>query len=247
MKRVVQILIAITALAAGIGAAWYGRSTYLNSVVTVQLPVPQTEIQPYTVIAPGMLAWREYPRALISAQHDYATQPEQLVGKISTSTLIAGLPIPVQRVAPPDEFRLAAADLEVVSIPVSPDFAVGGQVQIGDKVNIYRLTAWEESIPNPMLTAPMGVFTETVTVPVSAGYPETFTKVELVATVSVVQVLSGDGLTEANEGEDPQPLQILVLAAPPETALKILELQAATTVGNNQMWITLAVPGTEYE
>jgi len=243
MKRVIQILIALVAIAAGIAGAWYGRNTYLDNVVTVQLPVPQSEIEPYTMITPAMLAWREYPRALVSTQQDYVTQPEQLVGKISTSTLVAGLPIPAQRVASPDEFRLAAAELEVVSIPVSPEFAVGGQVKIGDKINVYRLTAWEENAQNALLTAPIDVFTETV--PVTPDRPSTFTEVELIATVPVVQVLSGDGIAEANEGEDPQPLQILVLAAPPEVARQILEAQAATTVGNNQIWITLAVPDTK--
>ena len=246
MKRIVQFAIAIIAIGAGLFGAWYGRTTYLNSVVSVQLPVPQSEIEPYSIITPDMLAWREYPRALISSQHDYASQPEQLVGKIATSTLLAGLPVPVQRVASPEEFRLAAEDLEVLSLPVSPEVTVGGQVKVGDKVNIYLATVLEGNNGEGIIPAvPADVFTGTLPAhPVMApGTQITATAtVHLVATVPVIQILSGDGLDVAGQGEDPQPLQILVVAAPPDIAQEIIRTQAVTTVGNNQVWITLATP-----
>ena len=146
MKRIFQIILGLVAIAAGLTGAWYGRSTYLENVITVQLPVPLQDIEPYTILTPEMLAWRDFPRALIAEQGDYATQPDELTGKITTSILAAGLPIPARLVATPSEFRLAEAELEVFSLPVTPEVAVGGQIQIGDQVNIYRLTAWEEPV-----------------------------------------------------------------------------------------------------
>jgi Flp pilus assembly protein CpaB len=214
-----------------------------------------------------MLAWRDFPRALIETQGDYATQPEDLTGKITTSRLVAGLPIPTRLVVSPSEFRLADPDLEVLSLPVTPEVAVGGQIQIGDQVNIYRLTAWEEPVVG--LLTPSGIASSgsiwntvpdsmgdsgpsdagdaiqtgiTLTETVSTAQTQTFTKIELIATVPVVQVLSGDGTREAQSEAEPVPLQILVLAAPPAVVQDILDAQAATTVGNNQLWITLAVP-----
>ena len=83
---------------------------------------------------------------------------------------------------------------------------------------------------------------KTLTETIPTTQPQTFTEIELIATVPVVQVLSNDGIAEANRDEEPVPLQILVIAAPPEIVQAILEAQAATTVGNNQLWITLAVP-----
>jgi hypothetical protein len=236
-----------------------------------------------------MLAWRDFPRALIADQGDYATQPDELTGKITTSRLAAGLPIPARLVAIPSEFRLADADLEVLSLPVTPAIAVGGQIQIGDQVNIYYLTAWEEpatglftppgfmhsqgitkTIPDPQGgsfsagdaipddtgeafpndtgdSVPDGAGEAlqtgiTLTETISTTQPQTFTEIELIATVPVVQVLSDDGTQEAQNEEEAVPLQILVLAAHPEVIQDILAAQAATTVGNNLLWITLAVP-----
>lgn len=248
MKRIFQVIIGLVAIAAGVWGAWYGRTTYLDSVVTIQLPVPKADIDPYTILTPELLAWREYPRALVEEQHGYATDPDQLTGKISTSKLVAGLPVPRQLVAVPADYRLAASDLEVVSIPVTPEMSVGGRIKIGDQVNVYRLTAWEEQTHiaasetrNAEKADPIQII---VPLPntLAADRPMTFTEVELIATVPVVQILSDDGTSEANDGEEPYPLQILVLAALPEIVQQILEAQAATTVGNNLLWLTLALP-----
>ena len=254
MKRIFQIILGLIAIAAGLAGAWYGRSTYLESVVTVQLPVPAQDLEPYTLITPDLLTWRDFPRALVAEQGEYATQPEELTGKITTSMLVASLPVPHRRVASPNEFRLADPTLEVLSLPVAPEMAVGGQVQIGDQVNIYRLTAWEEQTDS-LIALPENALSidanniiqvgETLTETIPTAQPKTFTEIELIATVPVVQVLSGDGTAEADNEEEMIPLQILVLAAPPEVAQDILDAQAATTVGNNQLWITLATPESQ--
>jgi len=234
MKRMLQILLGLIAIAAGIGGAWYGRTTYLESVVTINLPVPQQDIKPYTLLTTEMLAWRSFPRALVAQQGDYTTQPEHLTGKITTSHLVAGLPVPHKLVAVPSEYRLAASNLEVISLPVTPEMAVGGQIQIGDQINLYRLTAWDEQSN----LVDQSAITDTLMIPLQ----KTITTIELIATVPVVQVLSDDGVSETETSEETLPLQILVLAAPPDIIQGILEALASTTVGNNQLWITLAIP-----
>ena len=112
--------------------------------------------------------------------------------------------------------------------------AVGGQIKIGDQVNLYRLTALEDQ-SNPIIPI---VITDTLDITPQ----QTTTEIELIATIPVVQVLSDEGTTETDTGEETLPLQILVLAAPPDTIHEILAAQASTTVGNNQLWITLATP-----
>ncbi len=234
MKRIFQILLGLIAIAAGMGGAWYGRTTYLESVVTVNLPVPQQDIDPYTLLTSEMLAWRSFPRALVAQQGDYATQAEHLTGKITTSHIVAGLPVPQNLVAESRAYRLADPNLEVISLPVTPEMAVGGQIQIGDRVNLYTLMAWEAEFDRVDRSA----MTDTLQIPTQ----KTITKIEWIATVPVVQVLSDEGVSETETDEETLPLQILVLAAPPETIQEILAAQASVTVGNNQLWITLATP-----
>jgi Flp pilus assembly protein CpaB len=234
MKRILQILLSLIAIGAGIGGAWYGRTTYLESVVTVNLPVPQQDIEPYTLLTAEMLAWRSFPRALVAQPGDFATQPEHLTGKLTTSHLVAGLPVPHKLVAIPSEYRLADPNLEVISLPVTPEMAVGGQIKIGDRVNIYHLTAWEAQ--HGFISEK--VVTDTQEFPIN----QTITEIELIASVPVVQVLSDEGVSETETDEETFPLQILVLAASPDIIQDILAVQASTTVGNNQLWITLAMP-----
>ena len=244
MKRFLQIILGFIAIGIGVAGAWYGRTSYLDSVVTVQLPVPQADIDPYTIITPDLLAWREFPRALVEGQSGFAESPDTLVGKITTSRLVAGLPIPSQLVQVSRDFRLADPTLEVISLPVSPEYAVGGQIQIGEMINIYRIRAWEDDLP----IGNAAIISTTV----GSQVPQTFTEVELIATVPVVSVLSQDGTAEAAGTETtteidkneapPVPLQILVVAAPPAIVQDILAAQAASGTGNNQLWITLAIP-----
>ena len=252
MKRILQIVLGLIAIGIGVAGAWYGRTSYLGSVVTVQLPVPQADIDPYTIITPDLLAWREFPRALVEDQSGFAESPDTLVGKITTSRLVAGLPIPSQLVQVSRDFRLADPTLEVVSLPVSPEYAVGGQIEIGEMINIYRIQAWE----NDLNVIQMGAMITTVmTTTVNNQVPQTpriFTEVELVATVPIVSVLSQDGTADAgttdagtpnaNDNVAPLPLQILVVAAPPSIVQDILAALAVSGIGNNQIWITLAIP-----
>ena len=84
-----------------------------------------------------MFALRDMPRTMENLP--YYQTVEDLTGLISVSSLPAGLPVAKTGAVPPAQFRLADAAFEVLSIPVEPVSAVGGQIQIGQRVNLYQM------------------------------------------------------------------------------------------------------------
>jgi len=137
------------------------------------------------------------------------------------------------------QFRLAEASFEVLSIPVEPVSAVGGQVRIGDRVNLYQVLP-EKSDPAEGA------------IPSSNDQPGF--KVELIAgSVLVVDVRNAQGVmaetsqkSEDNSalGGSPQTeqVQILTLAVSPESVQVILYAIAASQKQGGLLWTTLALP-----
>src|SRR5512140_2049502 len=125
MNRSMQFIIGLVALALALGAGFYGRNAYLTEVSTVQIAVPIQAIQPYTVLSPDLFSLREVPRALQTLP--YFQNREELSGLISTVQLPAGLPVAKGLAGGPVAFGVAGTAVEVVSIPVEPVSAVGGQ------------------------------------------------------------------------------------------------------------------------
>ena len=227
-NRIFYLLLALLALAAAVVGAVYWRANYLAGVTLVNLPVPREEIPPYTLLEVEMFTISQFPRALIDdAGGDYALALDNLTGQISTGTLVAGLPVPQDLAVPPAQFRLADPALEVASIPVSPVNGVGGQVQVGERVNIYRLKREIETIES-----------ETVLEETTQEKGDAL----LVATVPVVAVLSDQGLPASTDPDQVMPMRILVVAAPPEVIDAILEAVAMSELGNELIWVTLATP-----
>jgi hypothetical protein len=226
-NRIFYLILALLALAAAVVGAVYWRANYLAGVTLVNLPVPREEIIPYTLLEVEMFTISQFPRALIEQGGDYALALDDLTGQISTGILVAGLPVPGDLAVPPTQFRLADPALEVVSIPVSPVNGVGGQVQVGERVNIYRLKREIETIES-----------ETVLEEITQEKGEAL----LVATVPVVAVLSDQGLPASTDPDEVLPMRILVVAAPPEVINAILEAVAMSELGNELLWVTLATP-----
>ena len=226
-NRIFYLILALLALAAAVVGAVYWRANYLAGVTLVNLPVPREEIPPYTLLEVEMFTISQFPRALIEQGGDYALALDNLTGQISTGILVAGLPVPGNLAVPPAQFRLADPALEVASIPVSPVNGVGGQVQVGERVNIYRLKREIETIES-----------ETVLKETTQEKGEAL----LVATVPVVAVLSDQGLPASTDPDEVLPMRILVVAAPPAVIDAILEAVAMSELGNELIWVTLATP-----
>jgi len=236
MNRTTQFIIGLIAVVVAMGAGFYGRNLYLKEVSTYQVPVPISVIPAYTVLNADMFQMREMPRTMASLPYYQSTQ--ELEGKISTVPLPAGLPVAQVNAVPIVQFRLADAAFEVLSIPVEPVSAVGGQIRIGERVNLYQVLP--EKI-NPENTA------------ISANDQLTF-EVELIAeSILVVDVRNAQGVAaESNQksednsafGGSPQneQVQILTLAVKPEIVDLILNAVAVSKKQGGLLWTTLALP-----
>ena len=143
MNRPIQFTIGLIALVLALGAGFYGRNAYLKEVSTVQIAVPVQSIASYTLLSPDLFSLREVPRAMQTLP--YFQNPEEMNGLISTVQLPAGLPVAKSLAIMPMNFRLADVNFEVVSIPVEPVSAVGGQIHIGQRVNLYQMMDDDES------------------------------------------------------------------------------------------------------
>jgi hypothetical protein len=236
MNRTTQFIIGLIAVVVALGAGFYGRNLYLKEVSTYQVPVPISAIPAYTVLNADMFQMREMPRTMESLPYYQSIQ--DLNGKISTVLLPAGLPVAQVNAVPIAQFRLADAAFEVLSIPVEPVSAVGGQIRIGEVVNLYQVLP--EKI-DPLSTN------------ISANNQPTF-KVELIdGNILVVDVRNAQGVAaESNQksednsafGGNPQneQVQILTLAVKPEVVERILNAVAASKKQGGLLWTTLALP-----
>lgn len=251
MRRSVQLILGLITILVAAGAGFYGRNAYLYQVSTLTLPVPRQDIPPYTVLTADLFEMREFPRAMQSMPYYQAL--DDLPGKISTTILLAGLPVAEELAIPVGEFRLAGAAFEVLSIPIKPVSAVGGQVRIGDRINLYRLLVAEvQACTDPEQCPQSSTLQSQDLVKARAG------KVELVVgAVLVVDVRSsrgdeaGPGQSEINseagsitpqESEEREQTQILTLAVLPGQVKAILEAVAEEEDAGGLLWVSLALP-----
>jgi Flp pilus assembly protein CpaB len=219
-RRIFEVVVGIILLGGAFALAYVFQQSYRTGVEYQSLPVPISEIAPYTVLDNTMFVMKDFPKALAGG---YATTLSQLSGRIANSVIPADLPIPLVLVTSTEGSRLADPSLEVISIPITPPTAVGGLVRAGDKVNIYRI------IPPGAQVIPIGS-----TAPISEP-------VTLIAeNVLVVQVLGDDG-SQAGTTSTGHLVQahVLVLAVTKEQLDPILNLMAEVK-GSAAMWITLA-------
>jgi len=239
MNRTVQFIIGLLAVTLAIGAGIYGRNVYLKEVSTYQIPVPVTAIPPYTILQESMFQMRDMPRTM--ANLPYFQSLADVKGLITTNGLPAGLPVAQSNAVPASQFRLAEAAFEVVSIPVEPVSAVGGQIQIGQRVNLYRMTKSE-----PLTGEKAANSDEAI---------ERFIVEQIANSVLVVDVRTAQGVSagptisnsQENAGmtggnDQMEQVQILTLALDPDLVQKVLDTVASTKKQGGLLWTTLATP-----
>ena len=224
-KRILPILLGVLALVAALFGTNYWQKNYLASVSTIQVPVPKADIPPYTLLSADLFTLQEYPRALTN-RGGYVLSASGLNGRISAGELLAGLPVPERMAVDSNQFRLADPTLEVISLPAEAVKAAGAQIHIGEAINIYCLK------PAPKQDQQ------------DTNAPQPTPEVAFVARVPVVAVLSDNGqpLASGTDNSQPQPMKILVVAAPHETVQTILDAIALVEHEGATLWVTLATP-----
>lgn len=233
MNRGIQIVIGALSIVLALAAGIYGRNTYLKEVSTYQIPVPIGNIPTYTTLSEDLFQMRDMPRAMEGLP--YFQNMSEINGLITTAPLPAGLPVAKTSAVVASEFRLADAMYEVVSIPVKPVSAVGGQIQIGQRVNLYRII--EEQSPVGEETSAKAAFA-----------------VDVVANrVLVVDVRSSQGAqagpandqqggSSLSSDEQMEQVQILTLALEPGLVQDVLNAVAIEEKQGGLLWTTLATP-----
>jgi hypothetical protein len=236
MNRTVQFVIGLLAALLAVAAGIYGRNVYLQEVSTYQIPVPVADIAPYTLLTENLFVMRDMPRTMETLP--YYQSLADLTDQISVVKLPGGLPVSKVSAVPPAQFRLADAAFEVVSLPVEPVSAVGGQIRIGQRVNLYSMVQ-EEGRDEAS----------------SDSSAEREIKVEQIASqVLVVDVRTSQGVSAGpGSAEDEssggisgsqavEQVQILTLALAPDQVQKVLEVVGSSKKQGGLLWTTLAIP-----
>jgi Flp pilus assembly protein CpaB len=234
VKRIWLIISALLAFAAAGGVFYFSYTAYDRLVATTEVVVAAEDIEPYTVITSDHLRLREMPRAILD-EEIYVSE-EDVVGRIAISRIPAEAMIYRPLAVAPSRFRYVSdPELEVVSIPVDPARAVGGQIKIGHVVNVYRAA---RSTRRPEASDPITVLSQEGAA------------VELLTSAPVVDVRNSEGgavrrqaaasQTEQEVETSGSPtLEIVTLGVPSEIADDLVRL-AVEQKSDYELWLSLA-------
>lgn len=234
VKLLIIVLSGLVALATGL----YAHRQFDSLIAARSFVVAAADIPPCTIITRKMLTTREFPASL--EREPVYRDMEEVIGKITTINLPAGALIYTAYAVPPAHFRLAEDERNVVvSFPVRPEKAVGGQVRRGHIIILYRIALAQST---PRETDP------------AALLARRGAEVEVLAdNLRVVDVRSSQGEpagTERPAGttqEERQaagrpggaPVTIITVEAPPAVAQEIVRLQGETKE-RYDLWVALA-------
>jgi Flp pilus assembly protein CpaB len=235
MNRLVNILLGVVAVASGLAIAYSYYANYSRNIEVQQLPVPMNDIAPYSLLTADMFQMKEFPRALVTG---YATDTAALAGRVSLSILPAGYPVPVRMAADSNSFRVAPPGKTMISIPVTPSIAVGGELAPGMKVDIYRLVPPAQTNSVTGSAAKDGdASPQPIVQKIASGVT--------VKTIYGDQGLAGKANASASNGplgassaSSDAPARILVLVLMPSEAEAVLSLMAETK-RDALLWIAL--------
>ena len=244
-QRKVLLLVLLISVAVSLGVFFYAQGEFQRLVASRPVVVALEEIPPYSIITPEMLTTKEMARTI--ERENVYLEPVEVAGKITTMNLPAGALIYRDYAVPMAEFHICEDErLEVVSFPVRPDKAVGGQLRINNLVNVYRIAVGSNPptglSPDEML-ARRGSAVELLAanilvkgVRTGAGEPGG----EIRPTTTAGQ--AGQSSSQVEEGQPRYvPIQILTVCAPPATVARIVGLMGETK-GPYDFWVTMPPP-----
>jgi len=151
-RRTWLLVVGAIALLAAVGGGLYAYRFYESLVTTAKVVTVVAPLPPYTLITSALVQERSVPRPILK-EPIYRT-PGELVGRVTSMALVPGQII--YRHQAVQQVHLRYTDdpsLEVVSFPIDPSKAVGGQVKIGHRINVYRVQEMD-SDPSALLSRP---------------------------------------------------------------------------------------------
>lgn len=237
MSRKAQIIIAVITAVIGIAVLIVARTTFGRMVTTATIVTPAVDIPAGALISPEMLEEREVPRPLL--EEDIYVRSSDLVGQVAVVHLAPGMVVYRPFAVSQDEFRLTDdPTLAVVSFPIDPSRGVGGQLQSGHHIDIWRLVGVRPSSA-VTLTEMAATDWSTATLLVEAATVVDVRAQSGQAVARSPQALPGyvdeDGQRRSSSGS----LQIVTVAVPPDVARDILALVAEEQAGA-ELWVSLS-------
>jgi hypothetical protein len=230
MRRAL-LLIALIAAVLATGLGWYGTRQYESLIVTRPFVVARIAIAPYTLVTAEMLTTLDLPAVLAQEQPVYV-RPAEVVGLLSTTAIPTGTLIYRHQAVAAASFRYSDdPQAEIIALAVPPEQAVAGQIQPGQRVNVYRLSGGVVVTSQPSAR------------PLATVLPSPPAVVELVVAQALVR-----GVTAAAAAAG-YPVTILVLEVTPADARRLVQLLAEGR-GAVDLWVSLApltpapVPGS---
>ena len=250
MRNRFALLIAFVSLIVALGVGWFAETQYQALIATTELIVPTIEIPPYTVVSTEMFKVRSFPAPM--ANEPVYRDLSELSGKITTITLKPDQLVYRDQLVPLRQFRYSDDErLEVISFPIKPEQAVGGQVKQGQRINIYRIVlqpAPNQSVvsspdPKVWLAAPGAgieiMESEVLVVDVRStqGSPITSPPKAQSSGSDVTTYQTADTAASSTN----RPLTILTVAVAPDVAKDILRLAGESQIASRYLlWVSLA-------
>ena len=230
-QTVLGVLSLLLALVSGGGAYWFlGTFAAMTTV-----PVPRQIIPAGALISPALLVDREVPRTLL--QEPIYTSVDDLQGKVAQIPLYPGVAVYHHHAVPLREYRFVDdPSLVVVSLPVDPSRAVGGQIQPGHLVDLWQLpqTRGQQEEETTPLTATL-VLSDVLVVDVRASQGQAVARRPQAVPGQVQGNTSSSQPSAANV-----PLQILTVALPVNQTGTLMDWLTAEENGVAVLWVTLA-------
>ena len=236
MSRRTQLFAGLIALLIAAGSGLLAYSWFDQMVTVAQIITPARVIPAGALIRADMLSVREVARPLL--RENIYVRPEELAGQVAVVTLYPGMVIYKHFAVPLSEYRLVDdPTLEVVSFPISPGQAVGGQLQPGHRIDIWKMISVRPLSANLAEIAAGSWATATL-------LAESVLVVDVrTASGSAVarspQAVPGDQRDDQSPSRSSGALQILTVAVPRDQAREILHLVAMES-GGARIWVTLA-------
>lgn len=231
-KQILKIILSLGAVALSLLLGLNAEKLFVRNLGLVTLPVPNREIEPYTVISEDMFTTTEFTGFI--KDFDYAVSYSSLDGRMTTATLAAGLPVPMAFISQAAGFYMDDPKLEIVSVPVAPGQMIGGNIYPDQYVNLYiRRIA---GIDTNAALQQDDMFRD---------YGQRRSETVRISNLKVSAVLDGNGndiyasdskLTGKSHAE------ILVLAVRPDQTQTIVEAAAASAdeTSGTSIWVTIA-------
>jgi hypothetical protein len=234
MNRRTQLILGFLALILAAGSG-YGVYTYFDRLTTTAtIPVPRVPIPAGALIDPELLQEREVPRTLL--EEPIHTTVESLAGQVAQIPLQPGLVVYRAHAVRLEDYRFVDdPQLAVVSLPVDPTRAVGGQVQPGHMIDVWAL---------PLISRQDNVTATLTATLVLADAPVVDVRTDQGQAVArQAQAVPGQytaGDEQQNTNAQRAPLQILTVALPVSQTETLLNWLTAEENGQAVLWTALA-------